>query len=370
MKDRKKPPRAAGDPTPGNDEVRDLFVDMEDLVRSPGEGDDDEEILELDEVVDNGEEGLGDLPDLGDDLGDLKDLGDLGDLEGAEPSLDEPEVEESLFDEEVTVELAPRVKGHEPRRKPLIETTMEEDEALEQDVPLEEDLSKLQDDVPLPELGEAQEIEAARAEILDQEASEATEPREDAGSEDLGEPEPVETEVWDSDKELQDLLKTVDAGKTVEAHTKEFLDETEPVSSEPVPSMEQRSTLEPERIGPEPWEAVGEAPETDRVLSKTDRPVLEEALIGPETAALGAVSAAATFGPELEDVPAMTSTERVEEKTMEERPAMFQPIVEVLEKRLQARVQAMVQKAVQEQLPGIVRRVLQEEIERLSKSLG
>ncbi len=366
MKDRKKPARAPGDPTPGDEEVRDLFADMEDLVRSPGEGD-DEEVLELDEVVDDGEDGLRDLPDLEDDLG------DLGDLEGVEPSLDEPEAEESLFDEEVTVELAPRGKGRELPRKPLEETALEEDEALEEEVRPEEDLDESEEELPLPELGEAQELEAARAEILDQEASEAPEPREDAGWEDLGEPQPVETQVWDGDKELQELLKTADAGiagKTVEAQKEELLDEVEPALAEPVPSMEQRPTLESERFAPEPWETVREAPETDRALSETDRPISKEAPIDSGTAVLGPVAAAAVFGPEPEEVRAMTSTERAEEKTMEERPAMFQPIVEALEKRLQTRVQAMVQKAVQEQLPGIVRRVLQEEIERLSKSLG
>lgn len=374
MKDPKKPGRTTDDPSAVHDEIRDLFRGIEDLDRPSGDGE-DEDVLELDEVVDDGEEGLKDLPDLDEDLADLEGL------DGVEPSLEEPEVDESLFDdEEVTVELAPPGRGDGRSREPLPETAEEDDEALEEDVSFEDELApegeldEPEEDLPLPKMEDMHKPEPAFPEISERKVSDAAPGLDEAVRETVSEPEtepePLETEVWDVDKELQELLKTAgqDMETAVEAEGTEGVTEESAEEAEPAPAEEERfegepPPYEPVRLGLEPFRA-------DRETPATERPLLDRDLSGVQAAAIGAVAAAAALGPEAEDVRSMTSTERAEETTMEDRPAIFQPIVEVLEKRLQARVQAMVQKAVQEQLPGIVRRVLQEEIERLSRSLG
>lgn len=367
MKDPKKPDRERDDRAAEHDHIRDLFKGIEDLDQSAADAE-EEDVLELDEVVDDGEEGLNDLPELGDDLA------DLADLDGVEPGLEEPELDESLFDEEVTVELAPPGKALKRPREPL-ERTAEEEAALE------EELGEAEEEKPLPGLEDVMEPEAASAEGLETETLDDLLSAEEAALEDLGEAEPelepLETEVWDADKELESLLKTAEAGAEPqwepepeaepESETEPETElepewepqagvkkETEPVWEEPVPEEPQRPSLEPAGFDAQALEPIREVPGAERAEPDSG----DLAILG--SGAVGA-GAAARF---------LTSTESGEEAMMEERPAMFQPIVEVLEKRLQARVQAMVQKAVQEELPGIVRRVLQEEIERLSKSLG
>ncbi len=380
MKDPKKSGRVTDDPSAVHDEIRDLFRGIEDLDRPSGDGE-DEDVLELEEVVDDGEEGLADLPDLDEDLADLEGA-DLEGLDGVEPSVEEPEADESLFDDaEVTVELAPPARGDERPREPLVQTALDEDEALEDDLSLEdeltseEDLGEPEEDLEFPEKDDIMKPRPAFPEGLEGEASEAAPTADDAvrvaASEPEPDKEPVETEVWDVDMELQELLKTA-AGRDVEtageAEGPEELTDKSAQQAEPAPAEEGRFEMtaplhEPVRSGLEAFRTHREDAAMERAVSNGDLGVLEAAIVG-------AMASAAALGPEAEDVRPMTSTERAEEAMMEERPAMFQPIVEVLEKRLTARVQAMVQKAVQEQLPGIVRRVLQEEIERLSKSLG
>uniref|UniRef100_A0A832A1D7 DUF2497 domain-containing protein n=1 Tax=Desulfacinum infernum TaxID=35837 RepID=A0A832A1D7_9BACT len=368
MKDPKKPDRKTDERAAGAGDIRDLFKGIEDLDGSVVEGE-DEDVLELDEVVDDGEEGLKDLPDLEDDLT------DLGDLDEAETALEEPELEESLFDEEVTVELAPAGKGLERPREPLEETAQDDETASE------EDLGEPEEEMPLSDLEDMLEAEAVSAhspqkESLDDLLAEEAMDVDDVGEPEL-EPEPLETEVWETDKELEALLRAAEAAEDAvpepglepevalepegepepepePASGKRAWDEAEPVSTEPVPMESQRPPLEPVRFDAEALGPMQKVPGGESAVPDSgDVAIFGAAAVGTAAAAL-----------------AMTSTENAEEAMMEERPAMFQPIVDVLEKRLQARVQAMVQKAVAEQLPGIVRRVLQEEIERLSKSLG
>jgi len=360
MKDPKKPDRKTDDRAAEHANIRDLFKGIEDLDQSAAEGE-DEEVLELDEVVDDGEEGLKDLPDLENDL---TDLADLSDLDEAETALEEPELEESLFDEEVTVELAPAGKGLERLREPL-EETAEDDETVPK-----EDVGEPLEDMLGPDLKDLLEPEAASAQSQERESLDDLGVEAETALDDLGEsepePKPLETEVWETDKDLEALLKTAEAA--VEAEPGPALEpelqgepgpeeraweEAETVFTEPVPKEPELSPLEPVRIDAEALEPMAKAPGYEPAMPDSG----DVAIVG--AAAVGAATAARP----------MTLTESAEEAMMEERPAMFQPIVEALEKRLQARVQAMVQKAVAEQLPGIVRRVLQEEIERLSKSL-
>jgi len=358
MKDPKKPDRKTDDRAAEPADIRDLFKGIEDLDQSAVEGE-DEEVLELDEVVDDGEEGLKKLPDLEDDLTDLSDLDEV------ETALEEPELEESLFDEEVTVELAPAGKGSERLRQPPKETAEDDETVPEGEVgePLEDMLGPDVEDLLEPEAVSVRTQERERVGDFEAEAETALD--------ELAEPKPLETEVWDTDKDLEAMLKTAEAAvkakpePALEPEAEPELEgkpglqerawqEPEAVFTEPVPKEPELAPREPVRIDAEALEPMAKAPGYEpAVLDSGDL-----AIVG--AAAVGAAAAARP----------MTLTESAEEATMEERPAMFQPIVEALEKRLQARVQAMVQKAVAEQVPGIVRRVLQEEIERLSKSLG
>ncbi|ROR01505.1 hypothetical protein [Desulfosoma caldarium] len=296
------------------DEIGDLFKEFDGM--DPSSGDEDDEILELDEVVGEEENGLTDLPDLDDGLSDLDDL---------EVGLDEPEVEEPLLDEEeVTVELAPSRQGADIPREPL-------DEEL-----FDEELSEPQETLerkPEPLLAEDREGEKAlRDEDLVADLAEQEELLEEV--EEAEAPKPVETELWDSDEELDAMIKDA-------AVREETLQEFEPIEKE----------------------VLAAAPKEERV----DVDVAAESLADKGFEGEVAVpKEAVDLASNAVDRPPLTFTEPAEEKAMEERPAMFQPMVEVLEKRLQI----MVQKAVQEQLPIVVRRVLQEEMERLIKTLG
>lgn len=319
MKNPKKQDDAKARPGKATDDLGDLFQEIDSL--GPSLGDEDEEVLELDEVVDEGENGLKDLPDLEEGLSDLDDL---------DSALDEPEGDESLFDEEeVTVELAPSGKAAERAREPLDKGLF--DEILgEPEEPLERE----------PETLPTEDQEGAR-ELQDEEGLSAVTKEEALWDEtDEGEePKPLETEVWDADAELNAVLKdTVAKEETLEAFEDVISDAASAAPTE-------------ERVGGEVEGATGIFAEKDfaREISVSER----------VAGAMGLVSDA------MERYP-LTLTEPAEEKVMEERSAMLQPIVDILEKRLQI----MVQKAVQEQLPIVVRRVLQEEIERLNKILG
>lgn len=302
-----------------SDEIGDLFKEFDGL--DPSLGDEDDEVLELDEVVDEAENGLKDLPDLEDGLSDLDDL---------ESVLDEPEVEESLFDEdEVTVELAPSKQGADIPREPLDEELFDEELSEPEEV-LEQK--------PEPLLAKDREVEKA---FQDEELSAALTEEEGLLEEveETEKPKPLETEMWDSDEELDALIKDAVAKE-------EILKEFEPVEKEVF-----SATPKEERVDVDV--SAGILADKD-FAGEIDLP--EDVVVAE---AAGLVSNAVERHP-------LTFTEPAEEKAMEERPAMFQPIVEVLEKRLQI----MVQKAVQEQLPIVVRRVLQEEMERLIKTLG
>lgn len=320
MKNPKKQDDAKVRPGKATDDLGDLFKEIDSL--GPSLGDEDEEVLELDEVVDEGENGLKDLPDLEEGLSDLDDLDSV---------LDEPEGEESLFEEEVTVELAPSGKGAERAREPLDEELFDEKLGEPQE-PLEREPE------PLP----AEDQEGAR-ELRDEGGLSAV-VKEDTlwdETEEVEEPKPLETEVWDADAERNAVLK----GTVV---TEETLEAFEDVKSNAASATPMEETVDGEVEG-----AAG-------IFAKKD---FAREISVPEKAAVA--GAMGLVFDAMERHP-LTLTEPAEEKVMEERPAMFQPIVDILEKRLQI----MVQKAVQEHLPIVVRRVLQEEIERLTKMLG
>ena len=211
------------------------------------------------------------------------------------------------------------------------------------------------DEAPAPALEDVKIPEAVWDEEPLQETAEAPEEETD----DLGESEPVGTEVWDSDGELEQLLKSVGVEEKVEPDLEGLAAEAETPEAE-TPAVEEPPMKPADTFGLGAEQGLVEPAEPP---SESRAPDEELAMQAAVAAAMATATQAAW---ETQDRPLRTSLEHVEEKTMEERPAMFQPMLEILEKRLQI----MVQKAVQEQLPGIVRRVLQEEIERLSKNLG
>lgn len=341
MKDPKKPDHKKNLGAAPHDDIRDLFATAEGLDTSP-EDEEDEDVLELDEVVDDGEDGLKDLPDLDDALPDLENL----DVD--EPLLDETDIEESLFDdEEMTVELAPSGKGTAPLRKPL-----EEDVPAEEPVEPDETLLAKEENA----VTDALEEESWPEEELDNEAPESEEEQE--AVEDLAEPQPVETELWDIDKELEEALKTIEAEGEAASDLDGAAQESGSDTGTALP-------VEPDVLSRGPSEDEPPKPQKAQKEPTADQGLSREELTVHAAAAAG-TAIAAGMAREMDNRGFTMLTESAEEIAMEERPAMFQPIVEILEKKLQV----MVHKAVQEQLPVIVRRVLQEEIERLSKSLG
>ncbi len=319
MKNPKKPGEESVRRSETSDDMRDLFKEIESLDATL-EDEEEEEVLELEEVVEDSENDLKDLPDLDDGVSDFDDL---------EPMLDETQEDESLFDEEVTVELAPpKGKAVEVRREPLDEEIFEED--LEETEELKPEFHDILSKEPL-DLKEPQE--GVFSDALKEEELEEFE-------DELEEPKPLETELWETDEELDALLKGVD----VKEDLLDTADQVDPGAPSAVIHEEvMKDVVSSKKLAEMPLES-----ETDLV----------------QEAAVAAVTT--RVAQELTERRLETFIEPVEEKAMEERPALFQPILEILEKR----VQVMVQKAVEEQLPSIVRRVLQEEIERLRRSLG
>ncbi|MEJ5348607.1 MAG: hypothetical protein WHS46_07950 [Desulfosoma sp.] len=318
MKNPKKPNEKSDLHFEASDDMQDLFKEIESVDAT---FEDEEEVLELEEVVEDAENDLKDLPDLDEGVSDFDEL---------EPMLDESQEDESLFDEEeVTVELAPpKGKAEGVRREPLDEEIFKED------------------------LEKAEEPKSEFRDLLSEEPRDQKEPQEDVlpdalkeeeleeFEDELEEPKPLETATWETDEELDAMLKGFDVKE-------DLLEKADRVEQEAPSALIHeevaKEVISPKKLAEKPLES-----ETDLV----------------QDAAVAAVTT--MVAQELTERRLEAFIEPAEEKAMEERPALFQPILEILEKR----VQVMVQKAVEEQLPRIVRRVLQEEIERLRRSLG
>jgi len=393
-----------------DEEARDLFEGFDDL-----EDLEEDEIIELDEVVEEGDADLEPLPDLDDGLPDLDEMDLDEDLDG------------SLFDEEdVTVELAAGKDEVSPAEKSPEETLEEiavEDADLETlfDSSAEKALNGPEDSAKVDEIGlqEAADDDLATEELFETVSEQADldeferlvqeavgrdeEPAEevpvDQGEGKKGEPPDTAGDIPSDEVALGEELSEV-----LSEDEEAFLQELEKDVGADLPGFEMELPKHPSLESEDASRAIRDESSADVGAGHIEESVVEQEtgsqLPSEAVTDTGAMAAASTIDGEPQAAP-VHGEEPFEEGPLpgsssgqsqgdEEGTALFLPILEIMEKRLEERLEERLEnklgvrlgkelekllveslhKMIREQLPGMVRQVLREEIERLTKNLG